>query len=139
MVLISLYFPAGDLPNNVSRAEAEELKSIEESALTELKDLVFSRVNFLDAVYISPCFYASLETAELLESWGITIAGFLDNNLYSEYSLECQKAGHAVYNISKMEPGGGLVLLFDMHSNAIASQFVSRGLVENKDFLITGI
>jgi glycosyltransferase involved in cell wall biosynthesis len=93
-------------------------------------------------IYISPCFLEAAATAGLLAEFaGRRISGFIDRDKSSPRARNCQKeSGINVYSLSDIGNfDDSVILVFGIHADEIARGFEDRGLIENINFVKTGL
>jgi glycosyltransferase involved in cell wall biosynthesis len=93
-------------------------------------------------VYASPCLFEAAALAKLLNEWGGGgMLGFIDKNNTSERALSCaRESGCNVYNISDIPSfEGSVILIFGVHADEIGRDFEKHGLIENRNFVKTGL
>jgi glycosyltransferase involved in cell wall biosynthesis len=126
-----------------SQWESERYKN--NKMISQMLDKLWSTIadyseNFSRKIYIAPCFMGAVNAAALMSRWGCRIAGFIDNNPESPRAAACKKSsGLNIYKINEIVLGGGGVIIFGKHTDAIAEQFNAMSMVEGKDYIKTGL
>jgi glycosyltransferase involved in cell wall biosynthesis len=140
VILYSLYEPEAYRQNASVRGALNALR--EKTALYT--------GNWQKNIYISPCFFEAAAAAKLLDEFRIrggggTFAGFIDRDKTSPRAKECQRqSGFNVYTIDDVKKdikdfSNSVILIFGIHADEIARGFAESGLIENKDFVKTGL
>ncbi|MDR2409569.1 MAG: glycosyltransferase family 2 protein [Bacteroidales bacterium] len=91
-------------------------------------------------VYIAPCFIDALSALKILSEWDIRVLGFIDNNPDSQRALACKKTfGLNISSVENIQLNNNVILIFGRHSGTIAKQYNDMGLVEGRDYIMTGL
>jgi glycosyltransferase involved in cell wall biosynthesis len=110
--------------------------------------------NWNKKIYIAPCFLEAQPTVELINSWyneqrmamvsgGGGVVGFIDANSSSPRAKFCKNnTGLPVYTINDVilrGVGDSVILIFGIHTDEIAKEFNTYGLVEGVNYVKTGL